>query len=203
MTTSAGDDARATRSRALLLDATIRLLERGGIDAVTVDAVGAESGIARATLKRAYPTMVELIAAAFEQVLPQLQITPASRSLRADLLHLLTVHAEFFDTVPLHPTMLGWLVLNKASDGDGADSHLESLQAGIASRYRAPLVAVLNSDLARDALTARSRTGAGVEISVAQLFGPLVFNRLVTATPNTRAVCTRIVDDFLRANRIV
>ncbi|MFD2398802.1 TetR/AcrR family transcriptional regulator [Prauserella oleivorans] len=64
------EDPRLARSRARLLDAATHLLAEGGIDAVTIDAVTRTAGIARATLYRHFGTGTELLAAAFERLLP-------------------------------------------------------------------------------------------------------------------------------------
>ena len=68
-------DPRRVRSRDRLLDAATELLAAGGIDAVTVEAVTRRSKVARTTLYRNFGNSTELLAAAFQELLPPLLST--------------------------------------------------------------------------------------------------------------------------------
>ena len=69
-------DPRRVRSRQRLLDAAVTLLNSGGVEAVTVEAVTRLSRVARTTLYRHFESSTDLVAAAFERLLPQAE-TPA------------------------------------------------------------------------------------------------------------------------------
>lgn len=196
-----GEDPRLARSRTRLIDAATRLLADGGMEAVTIDAVTHTAGVARATLYRHFGTGTELLAAAFERLLPPVAHPPAQGSLRQRLLTLLTNQAHLIDHAPLQVTVLSWLGLSvtPAPSGDRSDSdrpHLHTLRRRIVEQYRQPFDTILTSDQARTVL----RPGTDTTTALAQLVGPVVFNRLVTGVPNTEGFCARVVDDFLTAH---
>src|SRR6185437_1025505 len=75
-------DPRPAQSRARLLDAAVALLRSGGPSAVTVDAVTRSANVARATLYRHFPSGNDLLAAAFNSLIPASPTPPAEGSLR-------------------------------------------------------------------------------------------------------------------------
>lgn len=198
------EDPRLARSRALLLDAASRLLAETGIDAVTVDAVTRAAGVARATLYRHFGSNAELQAAAFERLLPPVAPPPQHGTIRDRLLTLLTDQAELIDHAPLHVLLLSWLGMQGgpapgAAAPDTEPPHLHALRQRIIEQYREPFDTVLTDDTAQAALDIEP--GSDITPALAQLGGPLIFNRLVTGHPNDPAFCARIVDDFLAAHR--
>lgn len=70
-------DPRVARSRRAILDAASALLLEVGTAAVTIDAVVERSGVARTTIYRHWPTRDDLLAATFEDLLPDLPTPPA------------------------------------------------------------------------------------------------------------------------------
>lgn len=200
-----GEDPRPARSRAMLIDAATKLLGEGGIDAVTIDSVTRTAGVARATLYRHFGTGTELLAAAFERLIPPVPPTPPQGPVREQLLTLLTSQAKLIENAPLQLTVLSWLGLSLqgsvASEPDAGEQdedrpRLRLLRRRIIEQYRQPFDAILTSDDAR--ATLRSDLDAGT--ALAQLVGPLIFNRLVTDQPIDEAFCARIVNDFVAAN---
>lgn len=197
-----GEDPRPARSRALLIDAATRLLSEGGIDAVTIDAVTRVAGVARATLYRHFGSGTELLAAAFERLIPPVPAAPPRGTLRERLLTLLTSQAELVESAPLQLTVLSWLGLSSLGSELGGDGQTEDrprlrlLRRRIIDQYREPFDAVLAGDEARRTL----RGDLDIHVALAQLAGPLIFNRLVTGQPIDERFCARIVDDFLAAN---
>lgn len=195
------EDPRLARSRARLLDAATRLLADGGIEAVTIDAVTRAAGVARATLYRHFGTGTELLAAAFEQLLPPVAHVPAQGSLRQRLLTLLINQAQLIDHAPLQVTVLSWLGLSvtpapSADRPGGERPRVRTLRRRILEQYRQPFDAILTSDQTQSVL----RPGLDTTTALAQLVGPIVFNRLVTGVPNNETCCVRVVDDFLAAH---
>lgn len=193
------EDPRLARSRARLLDAATRLLAEGGIEAVTIDAVTRTAGIARATLYRHFGTGTELLAAAFERLLPPVAPAPAHGPLRQRLLTLLTNQAHLIDHAPLQLTVLSWLGMSITPTPSGTAHdrpRLHTLRRRIIEQYRQPFDAVLTSDTAHNTL----HPGTDTTAALPQLIGPLIFNRLVTGTPNDEQFCTHLVDDFLTSH---
>lgn len=124
-------DPRKARSRARLLDAATSLLSTGGIEAVTIDAVAKASKVARTTLYRHFSDSTQLLAAAFERLLPPVTAPPASGTIREQLIELLDRQAKLIEEAPAQLTMLGWLALGSAQPGTaGATSHPEEPEPG-------------------------------------------------------------------------
>lgn len=202
------EDPRRVRSRARLIDAATRLLGKGGIDAVTIDALTRTAGVSRATLYRHFGTGTELLAAAFERLIPPVPTVPADGTLRERLLTLVTKQAQSIEHAPLQLTMLTWLGLSATravapeSDTSGTVGEtrprLDHLRRRIIEQYRQPFDAILAADEAATHL----RADFDPETALAQLGGPLIFNRLITGAPLDEGFCTRLVDDFLAANRL-
>ncbi len=194
------EDPRLARSRTRLVDAATRLLAEGGIEAVTIDAVTRTAGIARATLYRHFGTGTELLAAAFEHLLPPVAPAPTQGPLRQRLLTLLTNQAHLIDHAPLQLTVLSWLGMAIAptppTPTDNDRPRLHTLRRRIIEQYRQPFDAVLTSDTAQNTL----HPGTDTTTALAQLIGPLIFNRLVTGTPNDERFCTHLVDHFLTSH---
>jgi AcrR family transcriptional regulator len=78
-------DARVVRSRRAVLAAGAELLRSGGVDAVTVEAVTATSGVAKTTVYRHWPTRDHLLAAVVESCLPRLAPPAAGATFRQAL----------------------------------------------------------------------------------------------------------------------
>src|ERR1700742_4548 len=95
-----GTDPRPARSRARLLDAAVALLRSGGPSAVTIDAVTRGANVARATLYRHFPTGNDLLAAAFNSLIPPAPTPPAEGSLRDRLVALVLDPADAVASAP-------------------------------------------------------------------------------------------------------
>ncbi len=71
-----------------MLEAAATLLRSGGPSAVTVEAVTRTANVARATLYRHFPSGNDLLAAAFNSLIPPSPIPPEEGSLRDRLVAL-------------------------------------------------------------------------------------------------------------------
>ncbi|MFJ1454817.1 TetR/AcrR family transcriptional regulator [Nocardia sp. N2S4-5] len=183
------EDPRRLRSRARLLDAATDLLKTGGAEAVTVEAVTRVSKVARATLYRHFGSVRRLRAAALERLLPPRAEPLAEGSFRDRLIDLVYRQAAFIDTAPLYAAMLAWF-----ANGDAADSEAGALRGRLVELYRRPL-----DQLLAGADDGAARRDLDSSVAPAQLFGPILFTRLIGPGRTTRADCVRIVDDFLAA----
>ncbi len=189
-------DPRRLRSRTRLLDAATKLLNAGGIEAVTVDAVTKASKVARTTLYRHFTSSTHLLAATFETLLPQVHPPPESGSLRDQLIELLSRQATLFQEAPLHVTTLAWVALGPTPNGAQETHDRHALRARIIDQYRQPFDALLQSPGARADLD-----DFDPELILCQLVGPVAFARLTGLRAIDRQDCERIVDDFLAAHR--
>ncbi|GAB2965808.1 TetR/AcrR family transcriptional regulator [Amycolatopsis acidiphila] len=191
-------DPRLDRSRAAILAAAVALLSEGGIERATIEAVTARSGVARSTLYRHFPNSAELLAAAFQELLPPLPAPGPGGTPRDRLLRLVLGQAEQLAHAPTMVAVV-WMTASGLSGETpaGADerTRLASLRRHIIDSYRRPFNPVLAECLAGG----EPREG-DLDLAAAQLIGPLLFNALITRRPNDRAFCARLVDDFLAAH---
>jgi AcrR family transcriptional regulator len=177
-----------------ILDAAATLLSEGGLRRVTIEAVTARSGVARSTLYRHFPNNGELLAAAFQVLLPPVPEPPAEGTPRDRLLRLVLDQAGQVDHAPTMAAAI-WMTASGLSGEVPADpaerTQLAILRQRVIDRYRKPFDVVL-----RDCLGGTPGPRE-VDLAAAALIGPLLFNTLITRRPNDRKFCTRIVDDFL------
>ncbi|WP_443208945.1 TetR/AcrR family transcriptional regulator [Rhodococcus rhodochrous] len=196
------EDPRRVRSRARLLDAATALLATGGADAVTIDAVTASAGVARATLYRHFANGTELVAAAFARLLPPAPPVPEDGDLRSRLVELLAAQARIIEEAPIPLTAMCWMGLGPGlgelpkEPGRSERPELQSLRAILVDRYRSSFDRVLATSEAR-----RELGDFDYDLVLVQLLGPIVFNRLATLAPIDRRACEHIVDDFIAARR--
>ncbi|WGJ85737.1 TetR/AcrR family transcriptional regulator [Gordonia sp. SMJS1] len=194
-------DPRRVRSRQRLLDAAVTLLNSGGVEAVTVEAVTRLSRVARTTLYRHFESSTDLVAAAFERLLPQAETPETTTSIRDDLLKLMQRQAELIEQAPLQLTTLAWLAMlpeqpRQSGQSDGDQNALAPLRRRVVEQYREPFDRVLTSDVATAELGDLDLT-----MAVTQLAGPLVFAKLTGIRSMTVGDLEQLVDDFLMAHR--
>ncbi|GAA1884459.1 TetR/AcrR family transcriptional regulator [Williamsia serinedens] len=188
-------DPRRVRSRNRLLDATAVLLRSGGVEAVTVEAVTSVSRVARTTLYRHFGSTTDLVAAAFERLLPQADGHELSGSVREDLIRLMDRQAAVIEQAPLQVTTVAWLAMVPERAGEQSNA-LAPLRARVVDHYREPFDRVLTSASAVDELDDFDLT-----LAITQLVGPLIFAKLTGIRAVDADDRRRIVDDFLTAHR--
>jgi len=198
---SAGNtDPRPARSRARLLEAATALLRSGGPSAVTVEAVTRGANVARATLYRHFASGNDLLAAAFNSLIPPAPMPPAEGSLRDRLIALVLAEAELIAEAPGMLTAMSWMALGgdlpelpDSGHRTAADSAaVTTLRERIAQQYAAPFDAIFDSpDAAELGEIDRSR-------AIAMLIGPLALGRLSTLPDFDYRECAHAaVDGFL------
>ncbi|WP_280501864.1 TetR/AcrR family transcriptional regulator [Nocardia farcinica] len=186
-------DPRVARSRRRLLDAATALLESGGPEAVTIEAVTRLSKVARTTLYRHFASARHLRAATLERLLPPVIESAPPAGLREGLITSLVRQVAVIDEAPLHMSSLAWLATAGRDSGpDGGAT--DSLRARLVEQYRAPFDRVLETPEAKARLGDFDRTRA-----LAQLLGPIVFAKIVGLETVSPRECARLVDDFLIA----
>jgi len=188
-------DPRRVRSRNRLLDATAVLLRSGGVEAVTVEAVTSVSRVARTTLYRHFGSTTDLVAAAFERLLPQADRQNPSGSVREDLIRLMDRQAAVIEQAPLQVTTFAWLAMVPERPGEQSNA-LAPLRARVVEHYREPFDRVLTTASAVDELDDFDLT-----LAITQLVGPLIFAKLTGIRALDAADRRRIIDDFLTAHR--
>jgi AcrR family transcriptional regulator len=165
--------------------------------------------VARTTLYRNFGNSAELLAAAFERLLPPVELEPETGSLRERLTGLLIRKSALIEQVPVQRALLTWLGMSLRTPGEtpaagttavgttapeaGSPAML-SLRTRVIEHYRQPFDRILGSEQARAVLGEPDP-----DFVAAQLLGPIFFLWLTGLRPVTPADCERIVDDFLAA----
>ncbi|MGN6336876.1 TetR/AcrR family transcriptional regulator [Mycobacterium sp.] len=186
------------------MEAAVTLLRTGGPSAVTVDAVTRTANVARATLYRHFPSGNDLLAAAFNSLIPASPTPPAEGSLRDRLVAVVLAQAEAVAQAPMLMTAMSWLALGRDLEGlpeprysRNADSTaIATLRERIAQQYAEPFDAIFDSpEAAQLGEVDRSR-------AIALLIGPLVLGRLSTLPDfDYRQCALAAVDGFLHVQR--
>ena len=169
---------------------------------MTIDAVTRGANVARATLYRHFPSANDLLAAAFNSLLPPAPMPPAEGSLRDRLIALVLAEAELIAEAPFMLSAMSWMALGGDLEQlpeprQTPDSPaLSNLRERIAQQYAAPFDAIFDSPEAAE-LGDIDRSRA-----IALLIGPLVLGRLSTLPDFDYRECARAaVDGFLYAQR--
>ncbi|WP_445162021.1 TetR/AcrR family transcriptional regulator [Mycobacterium sp. Dal123C01] len=187
-----------------MLEAAAALLRSGGPSAVTVEAVTRTANVARATLYRHFPSGNDLLAAAFNSLIPPSPTPPDEGPLRDRLVALVLAQAESVAQAPAVMTAMSWLALGRDLEGLPEPDHTRSadspaittLRERIALQYAAPFDALFDCPEAAElGEVDRSR-------AIALLIGPLVLGRLSTLPDfDYRECALAAVDGFLHVQR--
>lgn len=195
---SGSTDPRPARSRARLLDAATALLRAGGPSAVTIDAVTRSANVARATLYRHFPSVNDLLGAAFTGLLQPAPMPPSEGALRDQLIAVVEGWTAAIAEVPAMLTALTWLAsgpdAGEYSEVRQADSDTAgTLRARIIQNYSVPFDAIFDSPQAAAEIEVPDRMQA-----IALLIGPLILGRLSTVADFDYRTCAEAaVDGFL------
>ncbi|BBX40151.1 TetR family transcriptional regulator [Mycobacterium tuberculosis variant microti OV254] len=187
-----------------MLEAAAALLRSGGPSAVTVEAVTRTANVARATLYRHFPSGNDLLAAAFNSLIPPSPMPPQEGSLRDRLVAMVLEQADAVAQAPAVMTAMSWLALGRDLEGLPEPDHartadspaITTLRERIAQQYAAPFDALFDSPEAAElGEVDRSR-------AIALLIGPLVLGRLSTLPDfDYRECALAAVDGFLHVQR--
>lgn len=164
---------------------------------MTVDAVTRTANVARATLYRHFPSGNDLLAAAFNSLIPPSPSPPAEGSLRERLVAVVLAQAEAVAQAPTMMTAMTWLALGRDLEAwpqprTDDSAAITTLRERIAQQYSEPFDVIFDSpDAAELGEVDRSR-------AIALLIGPLVLGRLSTLPDfDYRECALAAVDGFL------
>ena len=182
-------DARVERTRIAVLSAARRILLDDGWDAVTHLSVAAAAGIGRATLYRHWPSRADLIRDVIRREAEMSHAAPVG-DLRRDLQRELEGLGRQLGDPAFFAAIT---VLFERSLHDGA---LAEVKASVFQEV---------SRVVRDILQEGRTTGdlppsLDLDRAVNRLLGPLLYHRVATDRPVTRAVVIDVVDTFLAAS---
>ncbi|MEW6475737.1 MAG: TetR/AcrR family transcriptional regulator [Actinomycetota bacterium] len=179
-------DARVERTRAVVLAAARNLLLEEGWDAVTHLRVAAASGVARATVYRHWPSCADLLHDVLRREAEMSHSRPSGR-LRPDLV----AEADALRRQLGTPALAG--VLAVLMERSLHDPELARVKRSVVAEISRVLRQCLRDGIADGDLPA----ALDVNLAVAQLLGPLLYRRLMSAERFNPAVVAAVVDSFL------
>ncbi|MFJ4677574.1 MULTISPECIES: TetR-like C-terminal domain-containing protein [unclassified Kitasatospora] len=168
--------------RRAVLDATVRLLAEGGLEAASVAAVAAAAGVHETSVYRNWGTRERLLREALADYTDQAMPLPDTGSLRTDLHRLLTALGAFLDT-PEGPALLHLSIAPATAETrSGRDA------------YWADRLDRAEQLLRRAAARGEIRPDADPRAAVEALMSPLFARHLLLGEPVTPAFVTALVD---------
>lgn len=179
-------DVRVERTRAIVLAAARKLLLEEGWDAVTHLRVATTSGVARATVYRHWPSCADLL----HDVLRR-EVAMGHSRLSGRLHEDLIAEVDALRRQLGAPTLAG--VMAVLMERSLYDPQLARVKRSVMAEVTRVLRRCLQDGIDNGTLPA----AVDIDLAVAQLLGPLLYRRLASAEPLTKAVVTAIVDSFL------
>jgi AcrR family transcriptional regulator len=162
-------DPRVERSRELVLDATLELLNEVGYGPLTVEAVAARSGVAKSTVYRHWGGKLELVTDAFTELKREAADPPPPGPVRDRVIHMLSAMVAKQRDPRWRLACVPALI--------EAAAHCEEVAAVssmLAERGARPLIEVLDEGVAAGELPADTDT----EVLADALVGPIVIRHL-------------------------
>jgi TetR/AcrR family transcriptional regulator, regulator of autoinduction and epiphytic fitness len=179
-------DPRIERTRRVVLDAAIALLIERGYGEVTIEAVAAASGVAKSTIYRHWPSRVELINDAFQELRPALPVPPGG-----DVCDRLVAVLE---QVANDVCVSRWSAcLPALLDAATHDPIARELNFRLATNGRQLLSELLADGVRNGELPADLDT----ELMAEALAGPIILRRLWSAAPFDPGQVRHLVDQVL------
>ena len=179
-------DERVEKSKKAVLTTTYELLAKSGLSGVSVDEVSRQSGVAKTTIYRHWPSRESLLLDACSQLAPRPPV-PDTGKLRSDL-EALTMGAAMRLQQP-------WAtVMPSIIDAAERDKDLARLQAEIHAQMRGAIVTVLERAQQRGELP---RSQDVCELA-ATILGPILYRRFFSREPLDATFAKSVVDRALR-----
>ena len=180
---------RDPRTRAAILAAARALLERGGLTAVTIEAIAAKAGVSRPTIYRYWPNAPAVAMAAF------LEASGAPAAGRASRSPLAALRAQLHAVADAFAAPAGRSVAAMVA---AAQSETE-----LAKAFRNEFIA-RNRDAARELLERciaerLVAPPADVDLALDLVFGPLFYRLLMGHAPITRSFVDQLLDAVIPA----
>lgn len=185
-------DPRVDRTREAALCAVRELLVEEGWDAVTQSQVAQRSGVGRTTVYRHWPERIDLVREAMDFELSHTRDVVLTGRLRDDLLTAL--EAIRYEMIEREGSKFLIAMVARSE----WDPEVRELKKVLVERAIEVLRDVLTTAVKDRWLAA----DVSVEVSIAQLVGPLVMRRLVTDEPLDEPLISGLVDDFLAARGV-
>lgn len=174
---------RVERSKAAVLAETYRQLTQGGMNGVSVDDVARESGVAKTTIYRHWPTRSALLIDACSRM-GSPQPLPNRGTLRDDLRVLARAVAKQLRTA-------AWAgALPSIIDAAERDAEIAAMQTSMHRQNVEPYRAAVESAKARGEIAPE----ASVDLVIAMTLGPLFYRRWFSKEPIDDAFVDAVID---------
>jgi AcrR family transcriptional regulator len=180
----------ATRERALSTAAEI--LRRDGYSRLTIERIAAESGVAKTSIYRRWPTKVALCVELYLEVAARELQDPDTGDVASDLRHIINTVVFLQTRTVAGPALIGIIAEAQANPASSSAS-----LAQFAERRREITRRVLERALQRGQL----RTGTDVDLVIDALGGATTFRLLQGHAPLSRKFADALVDLVLSGCR--
>jgi AcrR family transcriptional regulator len=178
---------RDPRIRAKILAAASALLERGGLTAVTIEAIANKAGVSRPTIYRYWPNAPAVAMAAF------LEASGAPAAARASRSPLTALRAQLHALADAFAAPAGRSVAAMVAAAQSETELAKSFRNDFIARNRDATRALLERCIA-DGLMKRP---IDIELTLDLIFGPLFYRLLMGHAPITRGLVDQLLDAVL------
>lgn len=181
-------DKRVERSKRLVLEETYRQLTQGGLSGVSIDEISKESGVAKTTIYRHWPTRSSLLMDACSR-LGGTPSSPNRGSLEADLMTLVGGLGRELDTAP-------WTgVLPSILDAAERDPEVDAMQQTTHKGHMSPFYAAVEAAKQRGEI----EDDVNAEDVISMTVGPLFYRRWFSKSAIDDAFVKTVVDAAIRS----
>ncbi len=180
---------RDPRTRAAILAAARTLLERGGLTAVTIEAIAQKAGVSRPTIYRYWTNAPAVAMAAF------LDTTGAPAAAKAARTPLAALRAQLYAVADAFTAPAGRSVAAMVAAAQSETEHAKAFRNEFIARNRDATRLLLERCIA-DRLVAPP---ADMDLVLDLIFGPLFYRLLMGHAPITRGFVDRLIDTVIPA----
>ncbi|WP_422014299.1 TetR/AcrR family transcriptional regulator [Reyranella sp.] len=180
---------RDPRTRAAILVAARDLLGRGGLTAVTIEAIAQKARVSRPTIYRYWPNAPAVAMAAF------LEATGADEAARAPRTPLSALRAQLHALADAFAAPTGRSVAAMVAAAQSETELAKAFSNEFIARNRDATRALLDRCIADGAIEAPD----DMELTLDLIFGPLFYRLLMGHAPITRAFVDRLLDAVIPA----
>jgi AcrR family transcriptional regulator len=179
---------RDPRTRAAILAAARALLERGGLTAVTIEAIAAKAGVSRPTIYRYWPNAPAVAMAAFLEA----SGAPAARTSRSPLAAL---RAQLHAVADAFAAPAGRSIAAMVAAAQSETELAKAFRNEFIARNRDAARVMLERCIAERLVV----PPADIELALDLVFGPLFYRLLMGHAPITRGFVDQLLDAVIPA----
>lgn len=179
---------RDPRTRAAILLAARELLERGGLTAVTIEAISSKAGVSRPTIYRYWPNAPAVAMAAF------LEKTGASEAAKSPKTALSALRAQLHALADAFAAPAGRSVAAMVAAAQSETELAKAFRNEFIARNRDATRALLERCVAEKSIEAPE----DMELTLDLIFGPLFYRLLMGHAPIARGFVDQLLGTVIR-----